>query len=146
MSEEKLTFDIEGLKKLLPHRYPFLLVDRVTECVPGKYAKGYKNLTYNEAFFQGHFPQKAIMPGVLQVEAIAQLGASALMTLEGFENKFALFAGLDNVRFKHMVCPGDRLDMEIEIVKLKSVVVKAHGRAFVDGQLTVEADMMFLLQ
>lgn len=146
MSEEKLTFDIEEIKKLLPHRYPFLLVDRVTECVPGKYAKGYKNLTYNENFFQGHFPNKAIMPGVLQIEAIAQLGAAALTTVKGFEAKFALFGGIDNARFKRMVCPGDRLDMEIEIVKLKSVAVKAHGKAFVDGQLTVEADMMFLLQ
>jgi len=132
-TEEKLSFDIAGIMKMLPHRYPFLLVDRITECIPGKYAKGYKNLTMNEAFFQGHFPNNPIMPGVLQLEAMAQCSAPVLLTLPEFEGKLTLYAGVDNVRFKNIVRPGDRFDMEIELVKVKGPFCKAHGKGSVDG-------------
>ena len=142
-NKKENTMDILQLLDLLPHRYPFLLVDRVLDYEPGKYAKGYKNLTFNEPFFQGHFPSNPIMPGVLQIEAMAQLGAAAFTTLPEYRNKLTVFAGIDNARFKHIVRPGDRLDMEIEVIKIKGPVVKAHARAEVDGKLTVEADMLF---
>ena len=141
MSEEKLSFDIGGILKMIPHRYPFLLVDKITECVPGKYSKGYKNLTMNEEFFQGHFPENPIMPGVLQLEALAQCSAPILLSLDQFKGKLALFAAMDNVRFKNIVRPGDRLDMEIELVKLKGAIGKCHAVGYVDGKVVVEADM-----
>lgn len=143
MAEEALKFDIVEIMGMIPHRYPFLLVDRITECVPGKSCKGYKNLTFNEEFFQGHFPNNPIMPGVLQLEAMAQLSAGILMTLPEYKGKLVLFAGIDGVRFKNVVRPGDRLDMEAELIKIKGPVVKAHTKATVDGKLTVEADLMF---
>lgn len=141
MADEILSFDIMQIMEMIPHRYPFLLVDRITECVPGKYAKGYKNLTMNEEFFQGHFPNNPIMPGVLQVEAMAQCSAPILCCLEQFRGKLALFAALENVRFKNIVRPGDRLDMEIQLTKLKGPIGKCHAVGTVDGKVVVEADM-----
>lgn len=141
MADEVISMDITDIMEMIPHRYPFLLVDKITECVPGKYAKGYKNLTMNEAFFQGHFPGNPIMPGVLQLEAMAQCSAPILMTLPQFKGKLALFAAMDNVRFKNIVRPGDRLDMEIELVKLKGPIGKSHAVGKVDGKVVVEADM-----
>jgi 3-hydroxyacyl-[acyl-carrier-protein] dehydratase len=126
---------------MIPHRYPFLLVDRITECVPGKYSKGYKNVSMNEEFFQGHFPGNPIMPGVLQIEAMAQCSAPILLTLPEFKGKLALFAGIENVRFKNIVRPGDRLDMHIELVKLKGPIGKSHAVGSVNGTVVVEADM-----
>lgn len=143
MTEEVISLDIEQIMEMLPHRYPFLLIDRVTECISGKYAKGYKNLTMNEPFFQGHFPNKPIMPGVLQLEAMAQMGAAILLTKPEYKDKFFVYAGVDKARFKSMVKPGDRLDMEVELVKVKGPIVKAHGKAFVGDKLAVEADMIF---
>lgn len=146
MSEEQiLSFDIKQILNMIPHRYPFLLVDKITECVSGKYAKGYKNVTMNEEFFQGHFPNNPIMPGVLQIEAMAQCSAPILLTMDKFKNKLALFAGIENARFKGMVKPGDRLDMEIELVKLRGPISKSHGKGYVDGKLVVEADMTFAI-
>ncbi len=142
-TETLLQFDIMEIMEMLPHRYPFLLVDRITECVPGKYCKGYKNLTMNEQFFQGHFPGNPIMPGVLQTEALAQVGSGIIMTLPEYKGKLIVYAGIDNCRFKSMVRPGDRLDMEVEMTKARGPVVKAHGKAFVDGKLSVELDMIF---
>ena len=110
-TQTKKEMDILQILELWPHRYPFLLVDRVTDYEPGVYAKGYKNLTFNEPFFQGHFPSNPIMPGVLQIEAMAQLGAAAFLTLPEYEGKLTVFAGIDNARFKNIVRPGDRLDM-----------------------------------
>jgi len=141
MSDEILSFDTVEIMKMIPHRYPFLLVDRITECVPGKYSKGYKNLTMNEEFFQGHFPNNPVMPGVLQIEAMAQCSAPILMTLPQFKDRLALFAGLENVRFKNIVRPGDRLDMEIELLKLKGPIGKSHAVGKVNGVVVVEADM-----
>lgn len=144
-TNEVLSLDVMQIMEMLPHRYPFLLVDRITECVPGKYAKGYKNLTMNEAFFQGHFPGNPIMPGVLQLEAMAQCSAPILLTLPQFKNKLALYAGVDNVRFKNIVRPGDKFEMTIELTKLKGPICKAHGKGCVDGKVCVEADMTFAL-
>ena len=141
-----LTLDILEIMKLLPHRYPFLLVDRITECVPGKYVKGYKNVTMNENFFQGHFPENPVMPGVLQVEALAQLSAGILMTLPEYKGKLALFAGIDGIRFKKIVRPGDKLEMCAEITKIKGPVAKAKIRAEVDSQLVVEGEIMVSIQ
>lgn len=141
MSDEILSFDTVEIMKMIPHRYPFLLVDRITECVPGKYSKGYKNLTMNEAFFQGHFPNNPVMPGVLQIEAMAQCAAPILMMLPQFKDRLALFAGIENARFKNIVRPGDRLDMEIELLKLKGPIGKSHAVGKVNGVVVVEADM-----
>lgn len=142
MSEEQtLSYDIIEITKMIPHRYPFLLVDRITECIPGKYSKGYKNLTMNEEFFQGHFPNNPIMPGVLQIEAMAQCAAPILLTLDKFKDKLALFAGIENARFKGVVRPGDRLDMQIELIKLKGPIGKSHAVGSVDGKVVVECDM-----
>lgn len=143
MTEEVLSFDIEEIMGMIPHRYPFLLIDRITECVPGQYAKGYKNLTFNEPFFQGHFPNKPIMPGVLQLEAMAQMGAGIIMTKEEYKGKLVVYAGIDGARFKAMVKPGDRLDINVELIKIKGPIIKAHGKAYVGDKLAVEADMLF---
>ncbi|MCQ2739049.1 MAG: 3-hydroxyacyl-ACP dehydratase FabZ [bacterium] len=141
MSEEVLSYNVNEIMDMIPHRYPFLLVDRITECVPGKYSKGYKNLTINEEFFQGHFPNNPIMPGVLQLEAMAQCAAPILMAQEQYKGKLALFAGIDNVRFKNIVHPGDKFEMHIELVKSKGPVSKCHAIGSVDGKICVEADM-----
>ncbi|MDD3436869.1 MAG: 3-hydroxyacyl-ACP dehydratase FabZ [Candidatus Gastranaerophilales bacterium] len=141
MTEKKITMDVTELMEIIPHRYPFLLVDKITECVPGKYAKGYKNLTMNEEFFQGHFPNNPIMPGVLQLEAMAQCSAPILLTLDEYKGKLALFASIENARFKNIVKPGDRFDIEVEITKLRGFVGKCHAVGYVDGKVVVEADM-----
>ncbi len=144
MTEDKIVkFDIMEIMDMIPHRYPFLLVDRITECVPGKYCKGYKNLTMNEAFFTGHFPNNPVFPGVLQLEAMAQMSAGCLVPLEQYKDKLFLYAGIDGVRFRKQIKPGDRFDMEAELVKIKGPLAKAHAKGFVDGQLAVEADLMF---
>lgn len=143
MTEEEVkSFDIVDIMGMIPHRYPFLLVDKVTECVPGKYSKGYKNLTMNEAFFQGHFPGNPVFPGVLQLEALAQMSASLLKTIPQYKDKLFMYAGIDGVRFRKQIRPGDRFDMESELVKIKGPLVKAHAKGFVDGKLAVEADLM----
>lgn len=143
MAEEEVkSFDIIEIMDMIPHRYPFLLVDRITECIPGKYSKGYKNLTMNEGFFQGHFPGNPVFPGVLQLEALAQMSASLLKTMPQYKDKLFMYAGIDGVRFRKQIKPGDRFDMESELVKIKGPLVKAHAKGFVDGKLAVEADLM----
>jgi 3-hydroxyacyl-[acyl-carrier-protein] dehydratase len=145
-AQAPLKMDIMGIMKLIPHRYPFLLVDRITECVPGKYVKGYKNITMNEALFQGHFPGNPIFPGVLMVEALAQISAGMVMTMPEYAGKLALFAGIDGVRFKRVVRPGDKLEFHSEIIKLKGPIAKTKCIAMVDGELAVEAELMCAMQ
>jgi 3-hydroxyacyl-[acyl-carrier-protein] dehydratase len=136
---------IEDIQKLLPHRYPFLLVDRIIDFVPNKYATGIKNVTFNEQFFQGHFPDRPIMPGVLIVEAMAQVGGIVLRHLPDMQDQLSLFAGIDNVRFRRPVVPGDRLTITTELVVARKRFAKMKGRAEVDGQLACEGELMFAL-
>lgn len=131
------------IRALIPHRYPFLLVDKVIELEAGKRAVGIKNVTQNEPFFEGHFPDYPVMPGVLIVEAMAQVGAVGVMVKEEFRSKLALFAGIDNVRFRRQVVPGDVLRMEVEIERLKGRIGRGKGRAFVGDERVCEADLMF---
>lgn len=137
--------NVKEIMSFIPHRYPFLLVDRVTEHVEGKSIKGYKNVTMNEPFFQGHFPGEPIMPGVLQLEAMAQLGGVLLKHLPAAEGKLMVFAGIDKARFRRMVVPGDRLDMECELTRLRPPIGKSICKASVNGETVVEAELMFSL-
>jgi 3-hydroxyacyl-[acyl-carrier-protein] dehydratase len=136
---------VEDIKKILPHRYPFLLVDRVTEIDGEKLIKGYKNVTGNEEFFLGHFPDNPVMPGVLVIEAMAQLGAVLLMQRFVGQKVFAYFAGIDKARFKKTVVPGDRLDMEALVVRDRGKFAVIEGKASVDGQTAVEATLMCMV-
>lgn len=138
--------EINEIMKVIPHRYPFLLVDRIEELEPGKRAVGFKNVSINEPFFQGHFPGYPVMPGVLIIESMAQVGAVALLSLPEMRNKLALFAGIDGARFRRQVVPGDQLQLEVEILKLKGPVGKGRGFAKVGGQLAAEAELLFALQ
>ena len=137
--------DINKIREIIPHRYPFLLVDRVTYIEPGIKASGYKNVTSNEPFFQGHFPGNPIMPGVLIIEALAQLGCIAMLVKEEYKNMIGLFAGIDSVRFKKQVVPGDKLELYVELLKLKGPIGKFKSEAKVDGQLACEAEILFAL-
>jgi 3-hydroxyacyl-[acyl-carrier-protein] dehydratase len=139
------SLDIVQIKQLLPHRYPFLLLDRVTYIEPGQKAIGYKNLTANEQFFEGHFPFKPIMPGVLMVEALAQLGCIAILVKEEFKGSLGVFTGIDGLKFRTMVQPGDRLDLEVELIKLKGPVGKMKGIAKVGDKIACEGEISFAL-
>lgn len=134
--------DIQRILRLLPHRYPFLLVDRVVECVAGSHIRAYKNITFNEPFFQGHFPGAPIMPGVLILEALAQTGGLlAVSGMDTLDDKLFLFTGLDGVKFRRQVVPGDRLDLECRNLRMKLKLCKMEARAFVDGKLAAEAQI-----
>lgn len=135
--------DSVEIQKIIPHRYPFLLVDRVLELEAGVRALAIKNVSANEPFFQGHFPSNPIMPGVLILEALAQVGAVALMSLEENKGKLAVFAGIDDVRFKKQVVPGDTLTMEVEIESLRRGIGKGIASAYVDGKLACKGKLMF---
>lgn len=143
---EKVTMDIMQIMETIPHRYPFLLVDRVTECEPGKYIKGYKNITMNENLFEGHFPGNPIFPGVLQIEALAQISACMVMVMPEHKGKLALFAGIDGVRFKKIVRPGDKLEFYSEMTRHKGPIMKTKCKATVDGEVAVEAELMCAIQ
>ncbi|MGB9812820.1 MAG: 3-hydroxyacyl-ACP dehydratase FabZ [Thermovenabulum sp.] len=135
--------DTTKILETLPHRYPFLLVDKILEIEPEKYAKGLKNVTINEPFFQGHFPGNPIMPGVLIVEALAQVGACALLSSEKYKGKLILFAGIDNMRFKKRVLPGDTLTLEVSILKIKGSVGKGKATAYVGEDIVAEGELTF---
>ena len=139
-------YDASAIQEILPHRYPFLLVDRIVELVPGTRIVGIKQVTINESFFQGHFPGAPVMPGVLIVEAMAQVGAVyALSQMENREQKLVLFSGIDNARFRRPVVPGDTLTLEVTPVRVGSRVQKMRGLAKVDGHLVAEADIMSVI-
>ena len=131
------------IRELIPHRYPFLLVDRIEELEPGVRALGIKNVSQNEPFFQGHFPDYPVMPGVLIIEALAQVGAVGVMAGGEHRDKLALFAGIDGVRFRRQVVPGDVLRMEVEIERLNGRVGRGRGRATVGAERVCEAELMF---
>lgn len=138
--------DAEQIKEILPHRYPFLLVDKITEVDEGKRVAGLKNVSVNEPFFQGHFPAYPVMPGVLIIEALAQVGAVTMLGREENKGKIGFLAGVDKCRFKRQVKPGDQLHLEVEILRLKGPVGKGKGVATVDGELACEAEITFAIK
>ena len=140
-----MELNIDQIEAILPHRYPFLLVDRITECTPGEGAKGLKCVTANEPFFPGHFPGFRVMPGVLIIEALAQVGAVALLTQEEHQGKLALFGGIKNARFKRQVRPGDVLELSCQLTARKGPVGFGTAEARVDGQLACKAELTFAL-
>ncbi|MHB8131133.1 MAG: 3-hydroxyacyl-ACP dehydratase FabZ [Mobilitalea sp.] len=137
--------NIDEIQKILPHRAPFLLIDRIEELHPGKHATGRKCVSMNEPFFQGHFPGKAVMPGVIILEALAQTGAICMLTVEGNEGKIVYFGGMDKVKFKRQVVPGDVLTLEVEITKIKGSFGVGTAVAYVEGKVAVEAILTFAI-
>jgi 3-hydroxyacyl-[acyl-carrier-protein] dehydratase len=142
-----LTLPLEAaeIMRILPHRYPFLLVDRVIELEPGKRAVGLKQVTANEPQFTGHFPGRPIMPGVLMVEALAQTAGVAVLTLDEYRGKLGLFAGIDDCRFRRLVVPGDALRLEVNVEKLRGMFGRVRGVASVDGDVAVEATLSIII-
>ncbi|MCI8339399.1 MAG: 3-hydroxyacyl-ACP dehydratase FabZ [Lachnospiraceae bacterium] len=139
--------DINEIMSIIPHRQPFLLIDRVEALEEGKSIVATKNVTYNEPFFAGHFPQEPVMPGVLQVEAMAQAGAVAIMSLEQFKGKTGYFGGIKNVKFKRKVVPGDVLRIELEIDKMKKNIGIGHGTAYVGDEVACQVEQfMFIVE
>lgn len=145
-SSTKTIFTVEDIHNILPHRYPFALVDRIIEYVPGKLAVGIKNVTFNEPYFQGHFPGRPMMPGVMIVEAMAQVGGIVLKQMTDMDNSLFVFAGIDKVRFRRPVVPGDQLVMTTELLSVKRRRFgKMQARAVVDDQRVAEGELMFSL-
>lgn len=142
-----LTLPLEAaeIMRIIPHRFPFLLIDRVVELEPGKRVVALKNVTANEPQFTGHFPDRPIMPGVLMVEALAQAGAVAVLSLPEYAGKLVLFAGIDDCRFRRTVLPGDQLVLKVELEKLRGMFGRARAVASVDGEVAVEATISFVI-
>lgn len=139
-------YDIRQIQEILPHRYPFLLVDKIIELAPREHIVGIKQVTINEHFFQGHFPEAPVMPGVLQIEALAQVGAIlALREFEDRNSKIPFFSGIENARFRRPVVPGDTLVLEVTALRIGSKVQKMRGVAKVEGQITAEAEIMCVI-
>lgn len=138
-----MALNTRQIQEILPHRYPFLMVDAILDMEEGVRAVGVKNVTVNEPFFQGHFPCNPIMPGMLIIEAMAQVGAVAILSKEEYKNKLAVFAGIDKMRMRRQVVPGDRLLMEVELTAMKRGIGKATAKATVDGELAVSGELMF---
>lgn len=137
--------NIKEIMEIIPHRYPFLLIDQVDNLVPGVKATGYKNVTMNEHFFQGHFPTEPVMPGVLIIEALAQVGAVSILSLDANKGKIAYFGAINNCKFKQKVVPGDRLRLEVEIVKQKGPVGVGEAKAYVGDKLAASAELTFFV-
>jgi 3-hydroxyacyl-[acyl-carrier-protein] dehydratase len=144
-TELSLPLEAAGIMRIIPHRYPFLLIDRVIELEPGRRVVAIKNVTANEPQFTGHFPGRPIMPGVLMVEALAQAGAVAVLSLPEYRGKLVLFAGIDDCRFRRTVLPGDQLVLKIELEKLRGMFGRARAVASVDGEIAVEATISFVI-
>jgi 3-hydroxyacyl-[acyl-carrier-protein] dehydratase len=140
-----MMLDARQIQDIIPHRYPFLLVDRIIEVEEGVRAVGIKNVTINEPFFAGHFPGYPVMPGVLIAEALAQVAAVAMLKMEANKGKIGFFAGIDGFRFREQVLPGDTLTLTAEITRAKGTVVKANGVARVGDKIVAEGEMMFAL-
>ena len=140
-----MIMDVKQIQEILPHRYPFLLVDRVLEMEEGKRIVASKAVTMNEYFFQGHFPQEPVMPGVLIMEALAQTAAIAVLSMEQNRGKIAYFGGMNKVKFRNKVVPGDVLTLEMEIIKLKSRAGIGKGTAYVDGKKVAEGELTFMI-
>ncbi len=137
--------EINEIKALLPHRYPFLLVDRVLELIPNQKIIALKNVTANEEFFNGHFPAKPVMPGVLVIESMAQAAGIMMLSKEEHKGKIPYFTGIDNARFRKTVVPGDQLIIEVDVIRVKGSVGKVKAVSKVDNQVAAEAELMFIL-
>lgn len=137
--------NIQQIKEIIPHRYPMLLIDRIEELTAGQKVVAKKNVTINEPFFQGHFPHEPVMPGVLIVEAMAQAGAVALLSMPDFKGKTAYFGGIDKAKFRQKVTPGDTLMLEVEILKVRANAGMGKGVARVDGKKVAEAELTFMI-
>ncbi len=140
-----LPLEAADIMHIIPHRYPFLLVDRIVELEPGKRVVGIKQVTANEPHFTGHFPERPIMPGVLMVEALAQTAGVAVMTLDEYRGKLGLFAGIDDCRFRRMVVPGDTLRLEVTVEKLRGMFGRVRAVASVEGEVAVEATLSIIV-
>jgi 3-hydroxyacyl-[acyl-carrier-protein] dehydratase len=145
MAEDREILSASEIQKIIPHRYPFLLIDRIVELEEGKRAVGIKNVSINEPFFQGHFPGYPVMPGVLIMEAMSQVGAVAILKQPENVGKLGVFAGIDNARFRQQVRPGDQLRIEVEILGYKGNIGRGRGRAMVGDKLAAEGEMLFAL-
>ncbi|SCP98102.1 3-hydroxyacyl-ACP dehydratase FabZ [Anaerobium acetethylicum] len=137
--------DIKEIMDIIPHRQPFLLIDRIEELEPGKKAVGRKCVTYNEPFFNGHFPSEPVMPGVLIIEALAQVGCVAMLSLDENKGKTGYFGGINSAKFKKKVVPGDVLTLEVEIIKQKGPIGVGAAKAYVDGKVAVVAELTFAI-
>ena len=142
-TEKTISLNIKEIQEIIPHRYPFLFVDSIESLEPLKRAVGYKNVTMNEYFFQGHFPQEPVLPGVIIIEALAQVGAIALLYDEKFRGKIAYFGGIKNARFREKVVPGNRLRLEVEIIKMKGPMGIGQATAKVGDKVVCQAELTF---
>lgn len=139
------SLDINQIQEIIPHRHPFLLVDYIEDYKPGEYAIGYKCVTYREDFFAGHFPGQPVMPGVLTIEALAQVGAVAILSKEEFKGKTAFFGGINKCKFRGMVKPGDKLKLELHVISTKGPVGVGKAEASVDGKIVASAELTFMV-
>lgn len=142
---EAISLNIKEIQDIIPHRYPFLFVDKIEALEPMKSAVGYKNITMNESFFQGHFPNEPVLPGVIMIEALAQVGAIAMLYDEKYRGKLAYFGGIKNAKFKRKVVPGDILKLEVEIIKVKGPMGIGKAVATVDGNIACECELTFAI-